>query len=272
MHSSHWQELEKSGVLCMELIDHVFSKFINQSFAQQDILDMMDKFGLIAKFTSTAFGTTYFVPAQLKTPPMKVCKLVPTPTDPCPLYLHFVGGFVPKGLFIRLVSSFISWCCKTWQQTPPPTLYQNGAHFVIVGEQIIYDFILLCKKNFIKIVLRQKDEADEESVSGSESIEIPSRVRVFIDDTLQKLSHELPCLSGLQYELSVACPNCLSECPNHREVSCTQEECTHFLKLKEGQRLVCTKIVGDSVRKVPGMEKWLSLRRTQVKLKTCNIK
>ena len=233
---------------------------------------MMDQFGLIAKFTSSTSGTTYVVPAQLKTPPTEICKLHPTPADPCPLYLNFRGGFVPKGLFVRLVSSSISCCRKTWQQTPPPTLYQNGAHFVIVGKQIIYDFIVLCKKSFIKIVLRQKDEDNEESVSLSESMEIPSRVLVFIDDTLQKLSHELPCLSGLQYELSIACPNSLAECPNHREVSCTQEECTHFLKLKEGQRLVCTKIIGDSVRRVvrriPGMEKWLSLRRTRVKLKT----
>ena len=255
----------------MELVNYVFSKFVDQTIVKEDILDMMDQFGLIAKFTSSASGTTYFVPAQLKTPPTEICKLHPTPADPCPLYLHFRGGFVPKGLFVRLVSSSISWCCKTWQETPPPTLYQNGAHFVIVGKQIIYDFILLCKKSFIKILLRQKDEY-EESDSGSESMEIPSRVRVFIDDTLQKLSHELPCLSGLQYELSVACPNCLAQCPNHREVACTQEECTHFLKLKEGQRLVCTKIVGNSVRRVPGMEKWLSLRRTQVKLKRYNIK
>ena len=242
----------------MELVNHVFSKFVEQSVVKEDILDMMDQFGLIAKFTSSISGTTYFVPAQLKTPTTEICKLHPSPTDPCPLYLHFGGGFVPKGLFISLVSSSISWCCKTWQQTPPPTLYQNGAHFVIVGEQIIYDFILLCKKSFIKIVLKQKNE-DEQPVSVFESFEIPSRVRVFIDDTLQKLSQELPCHSGLQYELSVACPCCLAECPNHHEVSYTQEECTHFLKLKEGQRLVCTKIVDNSVRRVPGMEKWLSL-------------
>lgn len=99
----------------------------------------------------------------------------------------------------------------------------------------------------------------------SESVEIPSRVRVFIDDTLQKLSHELPCLSGLQYELSVACPHCLGESSNHREAACTQEESLHFFELKEGQRLICTKKVRDSVRRVLGMEKWLSLRRIEVK-------
>ena len=248
----------------MELVSHVFSKFVDQTMVKEDILDMMDQFGLIAKFTSSTSGTTYFVPAQLKTPPTEICKLHPTPADPCPLYLHFRGGFVPKGLFIRLVSSSISWCCKTWQETPPPTLYQNGAHFVIVGKQIIYDFILLCKKSFIKIALKQRNE-DEEPVSVSESVEIPSRVRVFIDNTLQKLSHELPCLSGLQYELSVACPHCLAECSNHREAACTQEECFHFFELKEGQRLICTKNVRDTVRRVLGMEKWLSLRRIEVK-------
>ena len=81
-----------------------------------------------------------------------------------------------------------------------------------------------------------------------------------------------PCLSGLQYELSVACPHCLAECSNHREAACTQEECLHFFELKEGQRLICTKNVRDSVRRVLGMEKWLSLRRTQVKLIKCSVK
>ena len=114
----------------MELVEHVFSKFQSQRVEKEDILDMMEQFGLIAKYTSTATSTKYFVPAQLKTTPKSICKLEPSPSDPCPLYLHFAGGFVPHGLFTQLVSRFISWCCKTWETTPP-SLYRNGAWFVV---------------------------------------------------------------------------------------------------------------------------------------------
>ena len=139
----------------MELVNFVFSKFIQQSIVKEDILDMMEQFGLIAKFTSTATDTKYFVPAQLKTPPEDVWKQEPSSSDPCQLYLHFADGFVPHGLFTQLMSRSISWCCETWQ-IPLPSLYQNGAWFVIMGKQSMYDFILLCKKSFIKIILKQR--------------------------------------------------------------------------------------------------------------------
>ena len=97
----------------MELIDDVFSKFIQQGVMKDDILDMMEQFGLIAKFSPSPTDVKYFVPAQLKTPPNDLCQMVPSHADPCPLYIHFVHGFVPHGLFSQLVSRFICWCCKT---------------------------------------------------------------------------------------------------------------------------------------------------------------
>ena len=133
----------------MEHIDHVFSKFIQQGIIKEDILDMMEKFGLIAKFSPSPSDVQYFVPAQLKTPPKDICQMAPSHADPCPLYIHFVHGFVPHGLFSQLVSRFIRWCCKTWP-LQHPKLYQNGAWFVI-GKQI-HDLIVICKKSFIKIV------------------------------------------------------------------------------------------------------------------------
>ena len=251
----------------MELVDHVFFKFIQQSVVKEDILDMMEQFGLIAKFTSTATDTKYFVPAQLKTPPEDVWKQEPSSSDPCPLYLQFADGFVPHGLFTQLMSRSISWCCETWQ-IPLPNLYQNGAWFVITSKQSIYDFILLCKKSLIKIVLKQRYQ--DESVSDLESVEVACRVRVFIEDTLQKLSHEFPYLSGLQYQLCIACPCCMAECTNHVQVSCTHEDSLHLFELKQGQQLICTRDFSGTKPSVRGMEKWLSLRRSQVRLLSFN--
>ena len=109
----------------MELIDDVFSRFIQQGVMKDDILDMMEKFGLIVKFSPSPSDVKYFVPAQLKTPPKDLYQLLPSHTDPCPLYIRFVHGFVPHGLFSQLVSRFIRWCFKTWP-LQLPKLYQNG--------------------------------------------------------------------------------------------------------------------------------------------------
>ena len=142
----------------MEHVDRVFSKFIQQGVIKDDILDMMEQFGLIAKFAASPTDVKYFVPCQLKSSPEQLCKMEPSHTDPCPLYLHFMHGFLPHGLFSQLVSRSIRWCCKTWSM-PQPKLYQNGAWFVI-GKQI-HDFILICQKSFVKIVLRQRTQSHQ---------------------------------------------------------------------------------------------------------------
>ncbi|XP_078384326.1 uncharacterized protein LOC144666799 [Oculina patagonica] len=265
VHSKYWQELEKDGILSMELVDHVFSKFIQQGVIKDDILDMMERFGLIAKFSASQSEEKYFVPAQLKSSPEELCKMEPSHNDPCPLYLHFVHGFVPHGLFSQLVSRSIRWCCNTWPMQPP-RLYQNGAWFLI-GKQI-HDFVLICKKSFIKILLRQRTQSRQ--VLGKKSEELATLVREFLEGTLQSLSQELPYLSGLQYELCVACPYCHQgteqggqECSNHGNVLCEDEECFHLLEVKQDQPLICMKKVSDKLHTVCGLDKWFFKRTSK---------
>ena len=134
----------------MELVDLVFSNFLLKGVARKDILDLMEQFGLIANFSSLKTGEKYFVPSQLKTPPDSLCSTAPTTLDPCALFVYFVSGSVPLGLFTRLVSRSVRWCSDAGP-TQPPTLYQNGAWFVI-GKQTLHDFVLICKKQFIKFL------------------------------------------------------------------------------------------------------------------------
>ena len=251
----------------MEHVDHVFSKFIQQGIIKDDILDMMEQFGLIAKFSPSPSDVKYFVPAQLEPSPEDFCQMEPSHTDPCPLYLHFVHGFVPHGLFSQLVSQTIRWCCKKTWPMEHPMLYQNGACFFI-GKQV-HNFILICKKSFIKIVLRQRMQSHQLSAEKSE--ELPTLVREFVERTLQTLSQELPYLSGLQYELCVACPYCHQgrdgvgqECSNHGKLSCDDEECFHLLKMKEDQPLICTRKPWGEEHPVHGLEKWFFKRTSQV--------
>ena len=266
IHSKNWQELERDGTLSMQLVDHVFSKFIQQGVIKDDILDMMEQFGLIAKFSPSPTEEKYFVPAQLKSSPEELCKMEPSHSDPCPLYLHFVHGFVPHGLFSQIVSRSIRWCCKTWPMRQPK-LYQNGAWFVI-GKQI-HDFILICKTSFVKILLRQRTQSQQ--VSGETSEELATLVRAFVERTLQTMSQELPYLTGLQYEWCVVCPYCHQGtdqggqvCSNHGKVSCVDEECFHLLEIKQDQPLICMRKVSDKVHTVHGLEKWFLKRTSEV--------
>ena len=252
----------------MELVDHVFSRFIQQGVIKEDILDMMEQFGLIAKFSRSSTDGKYFVPCQLKSSPEELCKMEPSPTDPCPLYLHFQDGFVPHGLFPRLVSRSTAWCAENGS-SQPPTLYQNGAWFVL-EEPVVQDMILICKKRFIKVLLKQRRErkAVSVSLSASKSAECARSMRLFLESTLQTLSKELPYLSRLQYELCAECPYCLrrvQECANHSQPSCSHEDCLHLLEVKQGKRLICMKNVGcNEVLTVQGQDKWFSQEGTQV--------
>jgi len=225
----------------------------------------MEQFGLIAKFSASPTDVKYFVPGLLKSPPKEVAKMEPAPTDPCPLYLHFVDGFVPHGFFSQFVSRSISWCSKIGSPLPP-NLYRDGAWFV-VGRQIIHDMILICKKKFIKISLRQRTR--DKAVSVSTSPDTARKVRLFVEENLKDLLQQFQYLGRLRYEFCVACPYCLQKsqkCVNHRQTMCTHEECVHLLEIKEGGDLICMKSVSDKVLTVAGLERWYPQRTSQVRL------
>ena len=249
----------------MELVRHVFSKFIKKdSVTEKDILDMMERFGLIAKFaTSTREGAKYFVPAQLRSLPKNLCEMKPSPPDPCPLYLDFLNGFVPHGIFYQLVSRCIRWCSENGYKRPP-TLYDHGAKF-FVEKQFIHQLILVCKKRYIKIVLNHRKPVNEACLAEAE--EVACDVRSFLEGTLEDLSRQLPWRGNLKYELRVACPFCPTEgntCQDHSQISCTHEDCVCLLTMAPAEQLTCEKSFSDETPTIRGLEKWFSRIRLQV--------
>lgn len=133
---TEWKILEETGILHMELVRLVFSDFIMEdSVTEKDILDMMEGFGLIAKF-ATSTDVKYFVPAQLKTSPKHLYEMKPEPFHPCPLYIDFLNGFVPHGIYYQLVSRCIRWCSEYGGQEQP-SLYNGGAS-VFISKQDVY--------------------------------------------------------------------------------------------------------------------------------------
>ena len=253
--------METTGTLKMELVDYVFSKFCKQNRIKEDILNMMEQFGLIVNFTPSPGDELYFVPCQLKTPPACFCQVEPLPSDPCPLYLRFHGGFVPHGLFNQLVSQCTRWCSKSGYHQKPH-FFDRASRFFIEKEPF-HQLIILCKKRAIKIILMatEQDHLEENTASFLERNEVAVHVRMFLEEAMETLKSERPWCINLAYDMCVACPNCMQEreefCSNHDQVSCTHEDCLCLLKvLKGGTTSYCQNSLG--MPSLPGLKKWFS--------------
>ena len=266
MYRKCWSDLEVNGILRIALVDHVFSKFIDQGLRKQDILDMMELHGLIAKLLMATDENQdeqrYFVPSQLRSSPSKLCEIKPSGCDPCPLILHFLDGFVPHGLFPQLVSKFIHWCSENGLKETPQ-LFNNGAR-LFMGKQISFALILICRKRFIKIVLKTRNPSSCKSQSMNASNEMAIKVRNFIKKTLDGFSRDLSYLSNLRYEFSVVCTHCQQrESDLDRLMSCHDDR-LHLLQVCRGEELICMENFSDETVKVPRWEMWFEELDTQV--------
>ena len=267
MHLKCWRELEKFGILREAPVDHVFSKFIDKDLCKQDILGMMEQHGLIAKFSiptdENQDEERYFVPTQLRSSPPELYKIKPSECDPCPLILNFLDGFVPHGLFPQLMSKFIDWGSKNGLKETPE-LFNNGAR-LLIKKQITFALILICRKRFIKIVLKTMNPSSCKSLSMNASNKMAIVVRNFIEITLDDFSRDFSWLSNLRYELSVVCTHCQQrESDLHKKTSCDQDDCLHLLQVWRGKELICSKNLSYETDPAPGWEKWFEVARSQV--------
>lgn len=243
----------------------MFSKFIDKDLCKQDILGMMEQHGLIAKFPIATDENQdeqkYFVPTQLRSSPSELYEIKPSECDPCPLILNFLDGFVPHGLFPQLVSKFIDWGSKNGLEEIPQ-LFSNGA-WLFFGKPITFALYLICKKRFIKIVLKRRNP----SSSKPPSMNAPNKMAIhtFIETTLEGFSRDLSWLSNLRYELSVVCTHCQQrECDLHKKTSCDQDDCLHLLQVWRGKELICSKNLSYETDPAPGWEKWFESPHSQV--------
>ena len=157
MTKNQWQELEDTGILSKDLTERVFKQFCLQDAVKQDILELMEHFGLIAEISTSPTNVMYFVPAQVKAKDEPLRSLEPSCSDPTPLYIDFHTGFVPHGLFAQIVCRSICWVSKMVNLETEPTcdvqLCQNEARLFIIRRDSSHCLKLICKKRYIKIVL-----------------------------------------------------------------------------------------------------------------------
>lgn len=261
---NHWNKLQRTGILSTELVDRIFKQFFLKGVVKNDILSLMEHFGLIAKFSTSSCDAenseNYFVPAQMIAGIESLPDIEPLKYDPCPLYIDFCTGFVPHGLFAQIVSRSIRWVSEMTvrrktstgcnplrkrvksEATPDIKLSQNGACFII-RRNVAHRLKLICEKRFIKILLKKERKA-QQSLEDS-SNEIAAQVLEFLENALQDLSEKFRYLHGLQYRLCVACPSCVVEdLVDIEDMSCTVSQ--------------------DSVV-VDGAEQWLTRTTEEVK-------
>lgn len=248
----------------MEIVDHVLSKCRQQQdLIKEDILNMMKQFELIVKIITSTSPTNeikkYFVvPCQLKTTSIE---LALSPSDPCPLYLRFLGDYVPHGFFWQLVSRCSKWSSESeFKHVQPPKVFLAAAEFIIKKE-FSHQLIFLCKKKFIKVILTHSQPVYGASFADREAREVALLVRKFLEETVQKLRHKLPWLSRFDCGFCVVCPNCLQKeegCCIHNVVSCDHEDCLRFLQIHGGKLEHCQETVGVKEQTVEGLEKWFA--------------
>ena len=243
----------------MQLVDFVFSKFGQQGVIRKDILDMMEQFGLIVKFQYSPGDEQYFVPSLLKTPPDPLCNQEPSPADPCALYITFLGGFVPHGLYSQLVSRCTKWCSKRGVEYAPN--FFDGASRFVVEKEFLHQLIILSKKKFLKIILKLRESSDQHAATEAETARL---VRGFLEDALQSMTQEVPWFKNLKYKLCVECPYCPKDgcrCRNHGKVSCNHEDCICLLTLPAtAQPVYCKNSFRNESLKPINMDKWFSVK------------
>ena len=266
--------MQNTGILTTVLVDHVFRPLKVDGVVMNDILSLMEHFGLIAKF-STSSGEKYFVPAQMTAGIESLPAVEPSSSDPCPLYIDFRTGFVPHGLFAQIVCRSISWisgmevhkntskCHRKSSGKDYPTikLCQNGAFFIIKRDVTAHRLKFVCKKRFIKIVLEKVGKPQQ--FRDDSSNEMATQVREFLENTLEVLKKEFRYLHGLQFDFCVACPSCLvedQECTKCGKLCCRQDSCLDLIDPDD--QMFCT--VTHEAVKVNGIEHWYSKTTKEV--------
>ena len=151
---SHFDNLESSGIFSKELLDLACVK-LDIGDIRDSLIFIMKKFNLIFEWQVANDSLIYLVPCML-TKHKEVGH--DTSSSPAPLFLRFdESGYVPSGLFSRLVVLFGVWASKqcTAEQ---PDLSSNVASF-FVGEK--YRLHLVCCSSVIKLYFSIDDVSDE---------------------------------------------------------------------------------------------------------------
>ena len=226
-HAKFWMQLTDRGQLSKELLRIVLERHGKHMEA---LTRMMEMVNLICRWNEE----TWLVPSMAE--PQKARKEVEKRLRTCcapSLYLDFEGGYVPLGLFTRLLVILIREYQIYFAAIPSLSSYssllpvkENNAEFYV---------ILVQHLSRIQVAL----STNGSQITNEELEKIASRLKSFIRAAVEEIRHTSPVYQSLNYDFTVKCKCTHKEhkkCPRHQLVDCSSEDCImHFVPLGDFQ-------------------------------------
>ena len=296
-----WRDLENTGMLDEELLDHVWSPLLHKEGKKgkeerketsEKLITIMEKFSLLCQWPSSDESSRkrYLVPSMLQShPPTDIKNLVASAQIPS-LFLRFDSGHVPPGLFARLLLQFFRFQYAKDKDISAecPKFYQNFARFYH-SEDEDCSVILVCHKSSIEVAIHRcnpthpvlaESQQSTLNLCGNVSyrpfdVNCGRTVRRQLVLILESMRKEFSWLKNMRYEVSFMCPVCrqgclFSDCLTHRTEGCELEECLHFLSeadlYKAKKTVRCEKRLAalDNRVHVERFSPWLTPKESQV--------
>jgi len=240
-----WRKLEEEGILDEQLLTHMWKPSLGDRDTYDSLVDIMEKFSLLCCWPSgTSENKSYLVPSMLSShPPDEIVKLLESSRIPS-LFLRFESGYVPPGLFPRLVLKFVQWG-EFWKQAKSK-LFRDVARFFTSDDENC-SVILLCHSSSVEIVVHKANPIMASAGEQSSVMALPidftfptcgGAVRRRLGLMMECMRREFSWLKNAQYEMCVLCPICCSGgavnyCLNHRKQRCKEEQCLHLLSISK---------------------------------------
>ena len=205
-----WRNLENTGILDENLLNHAWSPLFNNRETCKCFIAIMERLSLLCFWPSSKKSKQYLEPSMLRSPPtddvVKLLSSVKTPS----LFVKFALGRVPPGLFSRFILLFFQWCSEKWESNVEPQLFHDFAMFHIVpNEGTSVTFI--CHSGSIEIIVRSGSGDLETAPYFTHSNCDVSTCRVIhwqLILMLECMRRQFGWLKNMKYEMCVCCPVC----------------------------------------------------------------
>lgn len=234
-----WTQLQDQGILDESLLDTLWQEARDQKVI---LLGLLEKFDLVCQClptlamshdTDLISNKMYYVPARFGRFTGNN-KLFTVGDNDVTFYIIF-HGFLPYGLFHRILTRTTRWSQDTGGKNPYFLYKQVGRFFLNVE----HDFVLeMDEKKYsrIKVVILRVSESSTEQDQGSNNKMSPpkpdicAKVRNFLESTLSELREMW--MKRISSSINVQCP-CDRICEIHKKEGCSDKTCIHFLNLDE---------------------------------------
>ncbi|XP_072036012.1 probable serine/threonine-protein kinase pats1 isoform X2 [Amphiura filiformis] len=204
-----WTRLDNEGILEDRLIEHMWSHHIDLKPA---LTELMIKFDLIYPLTQDQDATKagdicYYVPSLMK-PGDHHHHVTPSESDSATVFYIDFDGFLPDGIFHRLLARAVSW--SQAQGGSMPSLHYR--HAILYADDLHQLELVMSTSHHAKItviitrvaVVQTAVNNSQDKEDNSPSPSTCSKVKDFMSATLKVLQQTYP--KPIRYSFHIDCP------------------------------------------------------------------